>query len=74
MEQLPNLRGCEAHSSVMLSSVDTNIFKRLGVHLTCEPVSENKKIYYKYVKNEDIYTIFVFIITIYYLKKLKYLF
>lgn len=45
MEQLPNLRGCEAHSSVMLSSVDTNIFKRLGVHLTCEPVSENKKIY-----------------------------
>lgn len=37
MEQLPNLKGCEVHSSVLLSSVDTNTFKRLGMHLTCEP-------------------------------------
>ncbi len=37
MEQLSKLRGCDVHSSVILSSVDTNIFKRLGVNLTCEP-------------------------------------
>ena len=37
MEQLSNLRGCEVHSSVILSSVDEMTFKRLGVNLTCEP-------------------------------------
>lgn len=37
MEQLYNLRGCEVHSSVILSSVDEKTFKRLGVNLTCEP-------------------------------------
>ena len=37
MEQLSKLRGCEVHSSVILSSVDEKIFKRLGVNLTCEP-------------------------------------
>ena len=37
MEQLYKLRGCDVHSSVILSSVDERIFKRLGVNLTCEP-------------------------------------
>jgi len=37
MDQLSKLRGCEVHSSVILSSVDEKIFKRLGVNLTCEP-------------------------------------
>ena len=37
MEQLHKLRGCDVHSSVILSSVDEKIFKRLGVNLTCEP-------------------------------------
>ena len=37
MEQLSKLRGCEVHSSVILSAVDEKIFKRLGVNLTCEP-------------------------------------
>ncbi len=37
MEQLPKLRGCEVHSSVILSSIDEKVFKRLGVNLTCEP-------------------------------------
>ena len=37
MEQLYKLRGCEVHSSVILSSVDEKTFKRLGVNLTCEP-------------------------------------
>ena len=37
MEQLSKLRGCDVHSSVILSSVDEKIFKRLGINLTCEP-------------------------------------
>ena len=37
MEQLSKLRGCDVHSSVILSSVDEKTFKRLGVNLTCEP-------------------------------------
>ena len=37
MEQLSKLRGCEVHSSVILSAVDEQTFKRLGVHLTCQP-------------------------------------
>ena len=37
MEQLDKLRGCDVHSSVILSSVDENVFKRLGVNLTCQP-------------------------------------
>ena len=37
MEQLSKLRGCEVHSSVILSGVDEQTFKRLGVNLTCQP-------------------------------------
>jgi len=37
MEQLSRLRGCQVHSSVILSQVDVQTFKRLGVNLTCEP-------------------------------------
>ena len=37
MEQLYKLRGCEVHSSVILSTVDEKTFKRLGVNLTCQP-------------------------------------
>ena len=37
MDQLSKLRGCEVHSTVILSAIDERIFKRLGVNLTCEP-------------------------------------
>ena len=40
MEQLDKLRGCEVHSSVILSPVDERTFRRLGVNLTCEPQSK----------------------------------
>lgn len=43
MEQLSKLRGCEVHSSVILSSVDENVFRRLGINFTCEPVYQTKK-------------------------------
>ena len=37
MEQLDALRGCDVHSSVILSQVDENVLKRLGINLTCQP-------------------------------------
>lgn len=43
--QLPKLRGCQVHTSVMLSEVDIKTFKRLGVDLTCEPVRKFKTTY-----------------------------
>ena len=41
MEQISKLRNCEVHSTVILSSVDERIFKRLGINLTCEPKYES---------------------------------
>ena len=43
LAQIPNLRGCQAHSSVMLSSVDIKQFKKLNIQLTSEVNFENKK-------------------------------
>lgn len=45
MEQLPNLKGCQVHTSVMLSEVDVKIFKKLGVDLTSEPIQTSRKKY-----------------------------
>lgn len=45
LEQLPSLRGCQVHSSVMLSEVDNKMFKRLGMDLTSEPVQSSRKKY-----------------------------
>lgn len=46
-DQLNKLKNCEAHSSVILSQVDDNVFKKLGVNLTCEPKYQTKKLYHK---------------------------
>lgn len=47
MQQLEKLKGCEAHSTVILSQVDIDIMKKLGVNLTCEPQYQTKKLYHK---------------------------
>ncbi len=47
LEQLSRLKGCEAHSTVILSHVDEDVFRKLGVNLTCEPVYQTKKLYHK---------------------------
>ncbi len=44
LEQLPKLKGCQVHTSVMLSDVDIKIFKKLGVDLTSEPILKGKSI------------------------------
>ncbi|MBQ3711715.1 MAG: DUF1846 domain-containing protein [Bacteroidales bacterium] len=40
IEALPLLRGCQVHSTVMLSEVDHKVFKKLGVGLTCDPIGK----------------------------------
>jgi len=40
LECLPQLKGCQVHSTVMLSEVDRKIFQKLGVGLTCDPVKK----------------------------------
>ena len=45
-EQLANLRGCEMHSSVILSESDEHTLKKLGIYLTCEPRYESKRLYH----------------------------
>ncbi len=45
--QLDNLHGLEAHSSVILSQIDEDVFKKLGINLTCEPAYETQKLYHK---------------------------
>ena len=46
MQQLGKLRGCEAHSSVILSQIDEKTFKKLGINVTCEPKYQTKKLYH----------------------------
>ncbi len=46
LNQLPKLRGCELHSSVILSQVDQDTFRKLGVNLTCEPQYQTKKLFH----------------------------
>ena len=46
LEQLPKLRGCEAHMTVIPSSVDDGIFRRLGVQITYEPHYQVSRLYH----------------------------
>ena len=46
-QQLPKLRGCDAHFTVVLSDVDAKLLKRLGINVSCEPRYETKKLYHK---------------------------
>ncbi|MCL1984102.1 MAG: DUF1846 domain-containing protein [Methanomassiliicoccaceae archaeon] len=43
--KLPELRGCEAHSSAILSAVDEYVFRKLGVNVTCEPQYQTTNLY-----------------------------
>ena len=46
-QQLPKLRGCDAHFTVILNEEDLALLKRLGIRATCEPRYENKCLYPK---------------------------
>jgi uncharacterized protein (UPF0371 family) len=46
-DSLKSLKGSEAHATVILSQVDRDTFRKLGINLTCEPHYESKKLYHK---------------------------
>lgn len=47
LQQLEKLKDCEAHSTVILSQVDANTFRKLKINLTCEPQYQTKKLYHR---------------------------
>ena len=47
MEYLSQLKDAEVHSTVILSQVDENVFKKLGANVTYDAVYEGQKLYHK---------------------------
>ena len=47
LQQIPKLRGMEAHATVILTGRDENVFKKFGINITCEPQYQTKKLYHK---------------------------
>ncbi len=47
LEALPALRHAEVHSTVILAQVDTDVFRKLGIKLTCEPKYQTKKLFHR---------------------------
>ena len=47
LNALGQLRDCDAHSSVILSSADSKIYSKLGLHLTCTPRYQTNKLFHK---------------------------
>ena len=46
LDALEKLNGCDVHSTVILSEVDVNVFKKLGMRLTMNPIYQTKKLYH----------------------------
>ena len=46
-EQLPGLKGSDAHFSVILSEEDESLLRRLGINVSCEPQYEVNRLYHK---------------------------
>ncbi len=46
LKQLDKLKDCEAHSTVILSEVDKNMFRKLKINLTMEDQYQTKKLYH----------------------------
>ena len=46
LDVLPLIRNTEVHSTVILAQVDTDVFRKLGAKLTCEPKYQTKKLFH----------------------------
>lgn len=51
LSQLPKLKGCQAHTSVMVSSVDMKQFKKLSIQATFEAKYEKKPVFIRKKNN-----------------------
>jgi len=47
LEQMPKLKGCEMHTTVILGQVDSSTLKKLGINVTSEPQYQTKKLFHK---------------------------
>lgn len=47
LKQVRKLKGCQVHTTVILSPVDETIFRKLGVEVTSEPIYSTKQLYHK---------------------------
>ena len=45
-QALAGLKGAECHSTVILSQVDVNVLKKLGINYTADPIYQTKKLYH----------------------------
>ena len=46
LEAIEGLKDCDAHSTVILSQVDMDVYRKLGINLTCEPKYQSKKLFH----------------------------
>ena len=46
-QQLPKLRGCDAHFSVIVSPTDEKLYRTLGINVSCEAKFEQRRFYHK---------------------------
>ena len=37
IKKIPELRGCDVHASNIIPNVDSGLYRRLGMYLSCEP-------------------------------------
>ena len=44
--RVPELKYAEVHSTVILAQVDSSVFRKLGMNLSCEPMYQTKKLYH----------------------------
>lgn len=47
LEQLPALKGTQAHSSDLITQADASVFRKLGIDITCEPIFPTKNLYFR---------------------------
>jgi uncharacterized protein (UPF0371 family) len=46
MQKLAYLRGCQAHSTTILSTSDEQTFRKLGIEITSDPEYSSESLYY----------------------------
>ena len=50
IEELPNLKNCEAHCTYILPSSEENTLKKLGINITCDPVFLSTNLFFSIKK------------------------
>lgn len=46
LSKLPYLKGCQAHSTTIVSNSDDQTFRRLEIDITCDPEYQSENLYY----------------------------